>query len=112
MGRVRKFTKQKTNPNKNLVMLRKQYIGIAMPIASFANHHEGDIDHIFFMMKRERYTQTFFKNKIEAKEADQRKRSELNTPLPTDMAFLTLVNKRLDEVKVRLSHEHYGYGLS
>jgi len=29
------------------------------------------------------------------------------TPIPTDMPFLVLVNKRLDEVKQRLSVEHY-----
>ena len=60
-----------------------------------------------FMMKGERYTQAWFKTKREAKEAEQRKRQELSKPISTDMDFLTLVNKRLDEVKLRLSHEHY-----
>ena len=29
------------------------------------------------------------------------------TPIPIDIPFLVLVNKRLDEVKQRLSIEHY-----
>ena len=59
------------------------------------------------MMKGERYTQAYYKTKREAKGAEQRKRSELNTLISTDMDFLTLVNRRLDEVKQRLSYEHY-----
>lgn len=60
-----------------------------------------------FMMKGERYTQAWFKTKREAKQAEQRKRNELSRPISTDMAFLDLLNLRLDEVKQRLSHEHY-----
>ncbi|BHH84223.1 tyrosine-type recombinase/integrase [Desulforhopalus sp. 52FAK] len=60
-----------------------------------------------FMMKGERYTQAWFKTKREAKEAEQKKRTELGKPISTDMDFLELLNLRLDEVKQRLSHEHY-----
>lgn len=60
-----------------------------------------------FMMKGERYTNAFYQTKREAKEAEQKKRQELKQTTSTDMPFLTLVNKRLDEVKQRLSHEHY-----
>ena len=60
-----------------------------------------------FMLKVERYTQAWFEKKREAKEAEQRKRDELNRPISIDMDFLTLLNLRLDEVKQRLSHEHY-----
>ena len=59
------------------------------------------------MMKGERYTQAWFKTKREAKEAEQRKRDDLNKPISTDMAFFDLLNLRLDEVKQRLSHKHY-----
>jgi integrase len=60
-----------------------------------------------FMLKGERYTKTWFKTKREAKEAEQKKRTELNKPTSIDMDFLELLNLRLDEVKQRLSHEHY-----
>lgn len=60
-----------------------------------------------FMLKGERHTQAWFKTKREAKEAEQKKRDELNRPISTDMDFLTLLNLRLDEVKQRLSQEHY-----
>jgi integrase len=60
-----------------------------------------------FMMKGSRYTLAWFATKREAKEAEQRKRAELGKPTSTDMDFLTLVNLRLDEVKQRLSFEHY-----
>ncbi len=60
-----------------------------------------------FMVKGERHTKTWFKTKREAKEAEQKKRTELNKPISTDMAFLKLLNLRLDEVKQRLSYEHY-----
>jgi len=60
-----------------------------------------------FMTKGERHTNAFYKTKREAKEAEQKKRRELTQATSTDIPFLTLVNKRLDEVKLRLSHEHY-----
>lgn len=60
-----------------------------------------------FMRKGERYTQAWFQTKREALKAEQEKRNELNKPTSTDMDFLILVNLRLDEVKQRLSHDHY-----
>jgi len=60
-----------------------------------------------FMVNGMRYTQAWFKTKKEAKEEEQNKRQELKKPASIGMDFLTLVNKRLDEIKIRLSHEHY-----
>ena len=58
-----------------------------------------------FTLKGERCTQAWFKTKTEARQAEARKREELKNPppsaveTPTDMAFLELVNRRLDYVK-------------
>jgi len=60
-----------------------------------------------FMLKSQRYTKAWFQTKREAKQAEEEQRKYLMTPPPTDMPFLILVNKRLDEVKQRLSVEHY-----
>ncbi|SHI13054.1 tyrosine-type recombinase/integrase [Desulfofustis glycolicus] len=60
-----------------------------------------------FMRKGERYTQAFFKTKREAEKAEQRMKDYLERPKSTDMAFLDLVELRLDEVKQRLSNDHY-----
>lgn len=60
-----------------------------------------------FMQKSQRYTQAWFKTKREARETEQRKRNELLKPISTDMDFLTFLNLRLDEVKQRLSPDHY-----
>lgn len=60
-----------------------------------------------FMMKGERYTQAWFATKREAKEAEQKRRTEMSKPISTDMDFLMLVNLRLDEVQQRLSDDHY-----
>ncbi len=60
-----------------------------------------------FTMKRKRYTNAFYPTKREARKAEQGKRQELTLVTSTDMAFSALVNKRLDEVKQRLSYEHY-----
>jgi integrase len=60
-----------------------------------------------FMLKGQRYTKAWFQTKREAKQAEEGQRKYLMTPTPTDMPFLILVNKRLDEVKQRLSVEHY-----
>ena len=58
----------------------------------------------------------WFKTKKEAKEAEGKKREELKTPArpvkraettPTDMAFLELVNRRLDYVKAYNSESYY-----
>ncbi len=60
-----------------------------------------------FMRKGERYTQAFFKIKREAEKAAQKMKDYLERPKSTGMAFLDLVELRLDEVKQRLSHDHY-----
>jgi integrase len=65
-----------------------------------------------FVRKGERYTKAWFKTKTEAKLAEAKKREELENPKPVqkepiDMAFLDLVNLRLDHVKVYNSEEHY-----
>jgi hypothetical protein len=60
-----------------------------------------------FMPKGQRYTKAWFQTKREAKQAEEEQRKYLMMPIPTDMPFLVLVNKRLDEVKQRLSVEHY-----
>ena len=72
-----------------------------------------------FTQKGTRHTEAWFKTKKEAKEAEARKRQELKNPppveteaektetIPTDMAFLDLVNKRLDYVQAYKSHRYY-----
>lgn len=65
-----------------------------------------------FTLKGERYTEAWFNAKKEAKEAEARKRDEINNPspvveTPTDMAFLGLVNFRLDHVKAYKSKGYY-----
>ena len=59
-----------------------------------------------------RYTGTWFKTKTEAKQAEVDKREEVRNPkqgirIPTDMAFLELVNRRLDHLKAYMSERHY-----
>jgi len=65
-----------------------------------------------FTHKAQRYTETWFKTKTEAKAAEARRKEELTNPKPvpeteTDMAFLDLVNLRLDHVKAYNSPKHY-----
>jgi len=65
-----------------------------------------------FTLKGERYTETWFKTKKEAVQAEAKRREELKNPrpapaVPTDMAFLELVNLRLDHVKAYNSARHY-----
>lgn len=73
-----------------------------------------------FTHKGIRYTEAWFKTKREAKEAEEKKRQELkNQPkqadaegqgaetTPIDMAFLDLVNHRLDYVKAYKSQKYY-----
>ncbi len=69
-----------------------------------------------FTRKGKRHTGGFFKTKFEAKRAEARKREELLNPAmqpsqpetnQTGMAFLDLVNKRLDYVKAYNSERHY-----
>lgn len=65
-----------------------------------------------FTMKGERYTDTWFKTKREAKDAESRRREELKKPqvqteMPIDMEFSELVNKRLDSVLAYRCKGHY-----
>jgi len=59
-----------------------------------------------------RYTEAWFKTKTEAKSAEAKKREDVKNPkpqteTPTDMAFLDLVNLRLDYVKAYNSEIYY-----
>lgn len=65
-----------------------------------------------FTLKGIRYTEAWFETKKSAKRAEADKRKEANNPIPlqemsTDMAFLDLVNLRLDHVKAYNSESHY-----
>lgn len=65
-----------------------------------------------FTSKGIRNTEAWFKTKSKAKQAEARKREEVKNPqpeqkIPTDMDFLTLVNKRLDYVKNYNSDSHF-----
>ena len=68
-----------------------------------------------FTLKGTRYTKGWFKRKRDALKAETERREELKNPAPpqdatetpTDMAFLDLVNLRLDHVKAYNSDEHY-----
>lgn len=68
-----------------------------------------------FILSTRRYSEAGFKTKTEARQAEAKKREELKNPvqqtgnvtIPTDMAFLDLVNKRLDYVKAYNSESHY-----
>ena len=65
-----------------------------------------------FTQEGTRHTEAWFKTKKAAKEAEAKKREELKNPepepaIPTDMDFLTLINKRLDHVKNYHSASHF-----
>jgi integrase len=65
-----------------------------------------------FTHKGTRYTESGFKTKAEAKRAEAQRREELNNPPPaveisTDMAFLDLVNLRLDYVRAYKCNSYY-----
>ena len=69
-----------------------------------------------FTLNGKRYTMAWFTTKRQAKEAEARKRQELQNPpaarqgtaiTPTDMGFLELVNRRLDYVKAYRSRKYY-----
>lgn len=68
-----------------------------------------------FQLKGNRYSESGFKTKTEAKMAEAQRREEILNPKPqiqepitqTDMAFLDLVNSRLDYVKAYNSERHY-----
>jgi hypothetical protein len=63
-----------------------------------------------FQLNGKRHTLTWFKTKAKARQAEAKKREELKNPppateTPTDMAFLELVNLRLDYVKAYKSQK-------
>ena len=65
-----------------------------------------------FTHKETRYTEAWFKTKTEASRLEAEKRKEIKNPkpvaeIPTDMAFLDLMNLRLDHVKAYNSQSHY-----
>jgi len=63
-----------------------------------------------FMLNGVRYTHAWYKTKREAKQAETDKRKEVLEPpmaAPTDMGFLELVNRRLDQMKAYNSKAHY-----
>lgn len=68
-----------------------------------------------FIVNGARYTKAWFKTKTEAKQAQALRKEEIKNPtpqeveekIPTDMAFLELVNRRLDHVKIYNSLRHY-----
>ncbi len=65
-----------------------------------------------FTLKGERYTQAWYKTKTKAKQAEAEKRKEVMEPqkgtqTPTDMGFLELVNRKLDDVETRNSYRYY-----
>lgn len=65
-----------------------------------------------FTLNGERYTEAWFKTKKEANQAENDKRKEILNPpppeeTPTDMAFLELVNRRLDYLRDWTTRNHY-----
>lgn len=63
-----------------------------------------------FRYKKKRYTKSGFKTKKAAVSAEAEKRKELKNPTEpasTDMAFLTLINNRLDYLQAYKSDRHY-----
>ena len=68
-----------------------------------------------FVLKRQRHQKGYFKTKREAQRAEAERKEEIRNPptpeemeaIPTDMAFLELVNRRLDHVKAYNSASHY-----
>jgi len=64
-----------------------------------------------FTLKGNRHTEAWFKTKTEAKQAEAKRKEEIKRPqqreTPTDMAFLELVNRRLDFVKAYKSEKYY-----
>ena len=65
-----------------------------------------------FIVKGIRYTGTWYKLKTEARDAEGKRKEEIKNPkqemmIPTDINFLTLVNKRLDYIETHNSKNHY-----
>ena len=68
-----------------------------------------------FTLKGQRHSSAHFKTKAEARQAEAKKREELQTSpvvaeqTPTDMAFSTLANKYLDHAKRKFADKTYKY---
>jgi len=65
-----------------------------------------------FKFRKRRFQSNYYRTKREAKEAEADKLKELNNPIPepvepTDTAFLTLLNRRLDHLQAYNSESHY-----
>ncbi|WP_035241959.1 site-specific integrase [Desulfobacter vibrioformis] len=68
-----------------------------------------------FTLNGKRYTKSWFTTKKEAKQAEAKRKEEVQNPehtmitdpIPTDMDFLELVNRRLDHIKEYNSEQHY-----
>lgn len=68
-----------------------------------------------FILKGIRHSEAGFKTKTEARQAESKRREEIDNPVlnatmletPTDMDFLELVNRRLDHVKAYNSDRYY-----
>ena len=65
-----------------------------------------------FTLKGTRHTEAWFKTKKAATKAEVEKRKELEKPktegqMPTDMGFLELLNRRLDNIDAYNSREYY-----
>jgi integrase len=65
-----------------------------------------------FTLQGKRHTSRLFKTMAEARQAEAEKREELKNPTPvvespTDMAFLELINQRLDYVQAYKSEKYY-----
>jgi integrase len=67
-----------------------------------------------FTMEGKRYTGAWYRTKKQARDAEHERRREVRNQqhasiqeIPTDMGFLELVNRRLDDVKDRNSERHF-----
>ena len=65
-----------------------------------------------FTLKGIRHTNAWFKTKAEAKDAEFKRREEIQNPkqqekIPTGMVFSKLVNRRLDHIQAYNSQSHY-----
>ena len=68
-----------------------------------------------FTLNGKRYTKSWYKTQKEAKTAEAKRKEEIQNPalqmitepIPTDMDFLELVNRRLDYIKEYNSDRHY-----
>ncbi len=64
-----------------------------------------------FTIKGKRHTEAWFETKLQAKQAEARRREEVDRPAQletkTDISFLDLANLRLDHVKAYQSDSHY-----